>query len=59
MIPGARGCIPQTCSFRGHHQELPDLKADVFGSSNQTTEYQREMAERLQLPFEILNHCSR
>ena len=22
MIPGARGCTPQTCGFRDHHQEL-------------------------------------
>jgi peroxiredoxin len=28
---------------------------DVFGLSTQTTEYQREMASRLHLPFEILS----
>jgi len=55
LIPGARGCTPQTCSFRDHHQELSELKADVFGLSTQTTEYQREMARRLHLPFEILS----
>ena len=54
-IPGARGCTPQTCGFRDHYQELQRLGADVFGFSTQTTEYQREMAERLQLPFEILS----
>ena len=54
-IPGARGCTPQTCSFRDHHQDLSRLRADVFGMSTQTTEYQREMADRLQLPFEILS----
>lgn len=54
-IPGARGCTPQTCSFRDHHQELLRLLAGVFGLSTQTTEYQREMAVRLALPFEILS----
>lgn len=55
MIPGARGCTPQTCSFRDHHRELLELKAEVFGVSTQRTEYQREMAERLHLPFEVLS----
>jgi peroxiredoxin len=55
MIPGARGCAPQTGSFRDHHQELLELLAEVFGLSTQTTEYQRQMAERLQLPFDVLS----
>jgi peroxiredoxin len=55
MIPGARGCTPQTCGFRDHHQELLQLNACVFGLSIQTTDYQREMAQRLNLPFEILS----
>jgi len=54
-IPGARGCTPQTCGFRDHHQELQRLGVDVFGLSTQSTEYQREMAERLHLPFEVLS----
>jgi peroxiredoxin len=55
MIPGARGCTPQSCGFRDHHRELAELGADVFGLSAQTTDYQREMAERLHLPFEVLS----
>ena len=55
MIPGARGCTPQACDFRDHYRELSDLGADVFGLSTQTTEYQKEMAERLHLPFEVLS----
>jgi peroxiredoxin len=47
MIPGARGCTPQTCSFRDHHEELAEMGAEVYGLSTQTTEYQQEMAERL------------
>jgi len=55
LIPGARGCTPQTCGFRDHYQELKDLKAEVFGLSTQTTRYQQEMANRLHLPFEVLS----
>jgi peroxiredoxin len=54
-IPGARGCTPQSCSFRDHHAELRDLGARVFGLSTQDTEYQREAAERLNLPYELLS----
>ncbi len=54
-IPGARGCTPQSCGFRNRYQELLQLKAAVFGLSTQSTEYQREMAGRLRLPFEILS----
>jgi peroxiredoxin len=54
-IPGARGCTPQTCGFRDHHGELAALGARVFGLSTQTTEYQRELVERLHLPFEVLS----
>jgi peroxiredoxin len=55
MIPGARGCTPQACAFRDHHLELAHLGAEVYGLSTQTTEYQREMAERLHLAFEVLS----
>jgi peroxiredoxin len=54
-IPGARGCTPQACAFRDHHRELADLSAQVFGLSTQSTDYQREIVERLHLPFEILS----
>jgi peroxiredoxin len=54
-IPGARGCTPQSCSFRDHYRELADLGAGVFGLSTQAPGYQREMAERLHLPFEVLS----
>jgi peroxiredoxin len=45
LIPGARGCTPQACAFRDHHQELAELGAQVLGLSAQTTDYQREMAD--------------
>ena len=55
QIPGARGCTPQSCSFRDHYQELKDLGAEVIGLSVQTTEYQKEMADRLHLPFPVVS----
>jgi peroxiredoxin len=55
-IPGARGCTPQSCAFRDHHEELKRAgAARVFGLSTQDTDYQREAAERLHLPFELLS----
>ena len=56
MIPGARGCTPQTCSFRDHFAEMRGLGVNhLFGLSTQDPEYQREAAERLHLPFAILS----
>ncbi len=55
QIPGARGCTPESCGFRDHYQELTALGAGVFGLSTQTTDYQREAAERLGLPYPLLS----
>lgn len=55
-IPGARGCTPQTCAFRDHFADLQSLGVhDLYGLSTQDTAYQRELAERLHLPFPILS----
>jgi peroxiredoxin len=55
LIPGARGCTPQTCGFRDIFHEFAGLNIEVFGISTQSPAYQREMAARLHLPFEILS----
>jgi len=56
MIPGARGCTPQTCSFRDLFADLKAAGAQgVFGLSSQSTAYQREMVERLHVPFAVLS----
>jgi len=56
MIPGARGCTPQTCSFRDLFGELKAAGvAHVFGLSTQSNDYQIEMASRLHLPFPVLS----
>ncbi|MDB5040402.1 MAG: BcpB protein [Candidatus Eremiobacteraeota bacterium] len=54
-IPGARGCTPQTCAFRDLHAEFAALGARVFGLSTQDTAYQREMVDRLHVPFPVLS----
>jgi peroxiredoxin len=55
-IPGARGCTPQSCSFRDHFADLKRLGvAQLFGLSTQDGDYQREAVERLHLPFAILS----
>lgn len=54
-IPGARGCTPQSCSFRDHFQELQALNTQVYGVSSQTTPYQQEAVGRLHLPFTLLS----
>lgn len=54
-IPGARGCTPETCGFRDLHKELAKLGADVYGVSVQSTDYQKEMVKRLNVPFEVLS----
>lgn len=54
-IPGARGCTPQACAFRDHYRELAGLHAAVYGLSTQTTDYQFEAKQRLQLPFDLLS----
>jgi peroxiredoxin (alkyl hydroperoxide reductase subunit C) len=56
MIPGARGCTPQTCSFRDLFSDLKAAGAQhVFGLSTQDNGYQSEMAGRLHLPFPVLS----
>jgi len=56
MIPGARGCTPQTCAFRDLFAELKAAGArQVFGLSTQSNAYQTEMASRLHLPFPVLS----
>jgi peroxiredoxin len=55
-IPGARGCTPESCAFRDHHADLLAAGANaVFALSTQDTNYQRELAERLHLPYLVLS----
>ena len=55
QIPGARGCTPQSNAYKEAHPALKELGVQVFGLSTQSTPYQQELAERLQLPFPVLS----
>lgn len=56
QIPGARGCTPQSCSFRDSYAEIQNLGVqNLFGLSTQDTEYQKEAVERLHLPYQMLS----
>ncbi|HEU4396400.1 MAG TPA: peroxiredoxin, partial [Actinomycetota bacterium] len=54
-IPGARGCTPQACAFRDHHDELAVLGARMLGLSAQPLGEQLEAAARLGLPYPLLS----
>jgi len=54
-IPGAHGSTPQAQGFRDLYDGFLQVEAGVFGLSTQSTTYQRELIERLGLPFEIVS----
>src|SRR3977135_2042779 len=57
MIPGARGCTPQTCAFRDLFADLKAAGArHVWRLATQSNEYQPEMASLLHLPFPVLSY---
>ncbi|MGI9171114.1 MAG: peroxiredoxin, partial [Candidatus Nanopelagicus sp.] len=54
-IPGARGCTPQACSYRDNYPELMKYARGIFGLSVQSSDYQKELRDRVELPYEILS----
>jgi peroxiredoxin len=58
-IPGAHGSTPQTAGFRDCYDEFRWLGVEVFGLSGQSTAHQRELCERLAVPFAILSDADR
>ena len=52
-IPGARGCTPQSCSFRDLHAEIAATGAHTLGLSAQNVADQHEVVERLHLPYAL------
>ncbi len=54
-IPGARGCTPQNCAFRDLNADFAALGVGIYAVSTQALSYQREMAERLHLPYPVLS----
>lgn len=54
-IPGAHGSTAEISGFRDLAPQLEEFELDIFGLSRQTIDYQREMVERLKVPFPILS----
>jgi peroxiredoxin len=52
-IPGAHGSTPEAEGFRNLYAGFRQVGAQVFGLSTQPTAWQRELVDRLGLPFEI------
>jgi peroxiredoxin len=55
LIPGARGCTPESCGFRDHRADLEQAAAAVAGVSTEPTDVQRGLVDRLALPFPLLS----
>jgi peroxiredoxin len=54
-IPGAHGSTPELEGFRDATGAFARLNVRLLGLSRQTTDYQAELAMRLNLPFPILS----
>jgi len=54
-IPGAHGSTPELEGFRDRAADFAELGIALYALSTQTTDYQREMAKRLELKFLVLS----
>jgi peroxiredoxin len=52
-IPGAHGSTPQAEGFRDLYAGFRQVDTALFGVSTQPTAYQKELVDRLELPFEL------
>jgi peroxiredoxin len=57
-IPGAHGSTPELEGVRDRIADFAALKVVLFGLSRQSTDWQRELVERLRLPFPILSDAA-
>jgi peroxiredoxin len=54
-IPGAHGSTPEAEGFRDLHAGFMQVQTAVYGLSTQPTNYQRELVQRLALPFDLVS----
>ena len=54
-IPGAKGCTIQTCLFRDNYDEIMSLNAVPIGISSQGVDDNKEMTNRLKIPYDVLS----
>ena len=55
LIPGARGCTSQNCSFRDNYDNLIIANALPVGVSTQSISDIKEMTIRLQIPYDVVS----
>ena len=55
LIPGARGCTLQTCSFRDNYDQIVSLNAIPIGVSTQPVDDLKEMVSRLGVTYDIVS----
>jgi peroxiredoxin len=58
-IPGAHGSTPEAEGFRNLFRTFVEVGARVYGLSAQATDWQREFATRLELPFDLVSDAER
>jgi peroxiredoxin len=54
-VPGAHGSTPEAEGFRDLYAGFRQVQAAVYGLSTQPSDYQRELVERLGLPFAVVS----
>ena len=54
-IPGARGCTPETNSFRDNYDELIKYNAIPIGLTTQSVSEINEMIIRLKVPYDVVS----
>ena len=54
-IPGARGCTPETCSFRDAHDDFIIRNAVPVGLSTQSVSDIKEMTARLLIAYDVVS----
>ena len=54
-IPGARGCTPETCSFRDAREDFIVRNAVPIGLSTQSVSDIKEMTTRLLIPYDVVS----
>ena len=55
LIPGARGCTPQTCDFRDNYDKIVSLNAIPIGVSTQPVDDLKEMVTRLGVTYDVVS----
>lgn len=55
LIPGARGCTSQNCSFRDNYDNLIKANALPIGVSTQSVSDIKEMSIRLHIPYDVVS----